>query len=134
MTLVATCHCGATRIELPYAPTEAHECNCSFCARTGAVWAYYRPGEMKLVSQAEDRVYSASEGLNLHHFCGRCGMHAFGDSPDWASAYNLDGTPKEGFEAGAVPAERIHGVNLRLIDDLDWSAITVEKVDGRNNW
>lgn len=133
MTLTASCHCGATSIELPHAPTEAHECNCSFCARTGAVWAYYQPDEMQ-VSQSEGRTYSASDGVNQHHFCGRCGMHAWGDSPDWASAYNLDGTPKAGVEAGTTPEARICAVNLRLIDDLDWSKVSIEKVDGRHNW
>ena len=61
-------------------------------------------------------------------------MHTWGDSPDWASAYNMDGTPKPGFDAGTVPANRIVGVNLRLIDDLDWSTVAVEKIDGHANW
>ncbi|MFC3077447.1 GFA family protein [Phenylobacterium terrae] len=134
MPLIASCHCGATKIELPRQPASAKACNCSFCARTGAVWAYFRPGEFKLLSDAEARTYSASDGLNRHHFCGRCGMHTWGDSPDWASVYNADGTPKPGFDAGALPAERIHGVNLKLIDDLDWSGVAVEQVDGRNSW
>ena len=80
------------------------------------------------------RASSASEAGNLHHFCGRCGMQTWGESPDWASVYNVDGTPKPGFEAGSFPSARIHALNLRLVDDLDWSAIAVEKVDGRNSW
>lgn len=132
MPLNASCHCGATQITLPRLPAAATSCNCSFCGRTGAVWAYFKPGE--LVVQAEDeKTYSAS-GMNLHHFCGRCGMHTWGDSPDWSSVYNMDGTPKPGFEPGTVPTERNIAVNLRLIDDLDWSKIEVEKIDGRNSW
>jgi hypothetical protein len=72
--------------------------------------------------------------MNLHHFCGNCGMQTWGDSPDWASIYNDDGSPKPGFAAGSMPSQRSYAVNLRLIDDLDWSAIAVEKVDGRNSW
>lgn len=132
MTMIASCHCGATKIEAPV-PTTAKQCNCTYCARTGAVWAYYAPSELVVVSQEDDRVY-APGGMNQHHFCGRCGMQTWGDSPDWASVYNADGTPKPGFEAGSFPSQRIHGLNLRLVDDLDWSAIEVEKVDGRNNW
>ena len=134
MSLVASCHCGATKIQLPHAPRTAKECNCSFCGRLGAIWAYFGPGEITLLSQEDQRTYSASDGMNRHHFCGRCGMHTWGDSPDWASVYNADGTPKEGFDANTFPSERIQGVNLRLIDDLDWSAVEVEKVDGRNSW
>ena len=134
MSLIASCHCGATRIELPGPPAHAKQCNCSYCARTGAVWGYYGPGEMKFAAQEGEKTYSASDGINQHHFCGNCGMQTWGDSPDWASIYNNDGTPKEGFDAGSMPTQRSYAVNLRLVDDLDWSAITVEKVDGRNSW
>lgn len=133
MPLIATCHCGASKIELPYAPTAATECNCSFCARTGAIWAYFAPGELKFISQADDKTYSASGGMNAHHFCSTCGIQTWGDSPDWASMYNNDGTSKTG-DPNAMPTTRIVGLNLRLIDDLDWSTVTITKVDGRTSW
>lgn len=132
MTLVATCHCGATKIELPHLPIAAKECNCSFCARTGAIWGYYAPGELKLLSQQDDKTYSAS-GMNQHHFCSNCGIQTWGESPDWASMYNNDGTPKDG-DPNAMPTARTYAVNLRLIDDFDWSQVVVEKIDGRNSW
>lgn len=132
MTLTASCHCGATRIALPEHPSAAKSCNCSYCARTGAVWAYYQPGQLQFLSQDADVVYSPS-GMNNHHFCGKCGMQTWGDSPDWASMYNADGTPKDG-NPNAMPVERIYAVNLNLVDDLDWSRVTVEQMDGRNNW
>ena len=133
MSLTASCHCGATKIQAPV-PTSATECNCTYCARTGAVWAYYKPGELAVLSQDDERTYSATEADNRHHFCGRCGMQTWGDSPDWGSIYNMDGTLKDGVEPGAMPSARIHALNLRLVDDLDWSAIAVEKVDGRKSW
>ena len=133
MPLIATCHCGSTKIELPHPPVHAKECNCTYCSRTGAVWGYYEPGEMKFLSQDGDKVYSASDGMNLHHFCGNCGMQTWGDSPDWASMYNTDGTSKSG-DQNALPTERTYAVNLRLVDDLDWSGFSVEKIDGRNSW
>jgi Uncharacterized conserved protein len=132
MTLIATCHCGAVKIALPSQPTEAKTCNCSFCQRTGAVWAYCKAGELTFLSQEGEVTYSPT-GLNNHHFCARCGMQTWGDSPDWASMYNADGTPKNG-DANSIPTERIYAVNLNLIDDLDWSAVRVEQMDGRNNW
>lgn len=133
MSLVATCHCGATRIVLPTQPVHAKTCNCSYCARTGAVWAYYRAGELTFESQEAEGTYSASGGINQHHFCTRCGISTWGDSPDWAAMYNADGSPKNG-DPKSMPTERIYGVNLNLVDDLDWSQVAVEKVDGRNNW
>ena len=133
MTLVASCHCGATQIELPHPPTEAHECNCTLCARIGAVWAYYPPDALRLVSATHDKVYSASQGTNQHHFCANCGGNTHGDSPDWESLYNLDGTLKPGMSNG-VPTTRIAAVNLRMIGDFDLGSVAVTKVDGRNNW
>ena len=132
MALLATCHCKSTCIELPALPTSMKECNCTFCGRVGAIWGYYRPGEIRVLSAEQDAVYSASAGLNLHHFCRRCGCNTHGDSPDWASAYNADGTPKEG--GGGVPTQRILGVNMRMVEELDLGRIPIEKVDGRNSW
>ncbi len=43
MTLTLSCHCGATRIALPGHPAHGSQCNCTYCARTGAVWSYYAP-------------------------------------------------------------------------------------------
>lgn len=132
MSLTASCHCGATRITLPRLPTEAKTCNCSFCARTGAVWAYFEEGELDVAVSDTDTIYSASGGMNQHHFCNRCGIHTWGSSPDWASAYNADGTPNG--EPGVVPTKRTYAINLNTIDDLDWSKVTIEKMDGRANW
>jgi len=133
MTLIATCHCGATKIELPRHPTAAASCNCTYCARTGAVWAYYAPGELTFLSRSDERSYSTAPEIHQHYFCGNCGMQTWGDSPDWASLYNADGTPKDG-AAGGMPTQRKFGLNLRLVDDLDWSRVTVEQMDGRHNW
>lgn len=132
MTIHVTCHCGSTKIELPNAPESVGECNCTFCAKSGALWGYYDPGEVKIVSSEHDKVYSAT-GLNLHHFCDTCGGNTYGDSPNWASLYNDDGTLKEGVAAG-VPTARIFGVNMRLADDFDVASVAIRKMDGRNSW
>lgn len=133
MTLTATCHCGATKIELPHAPESAGECNCSFCSRTGAIWGYYKPGELRLVSDTEGKFYSSTNVGNEHHFCSHCGIQTWGVSPDWGSMYHADGSTKGG-DAGGIPTGQIFAVNLRLIEDFDWSSVTVDKLDGRNNW
>jgi hypothetical protein len=132
MTLTAACHCGSTKITLPGPPAEAKTCNCSYCQRTGAVWGYYSPEELA-VTATDDRVYSASGGMNQHHFCGACGGNTHGFSPDWASKYNSDGTLKPG-EAEGVPERQTAAVNLNMIDGLDLSGITVMAMDGRNSW
>lgn len=132
MTLLAKCHCGQTQIELPHAPESAADCNCTFCSRTGAVWGYFKPGELDIVSDTSGKFYSASGAGNEHHFCANCGMQTWGVSPDWSSVYNDDGSPKGAPDA--MPTSQTFAVNLRLIDDFDWSSVTVEHMDGRNNW
>jgi hypothetical protein len=132
MPIIASCHCGATRIALPAQPTYGGSCNCTYCARAGAVWGYYKTGELEFLSRDGEATYAPSE-LNQHHFCSKCGMQTWGESPDWGSLYNADGTPKNG-ESDQMPTDRIFVVNLNLIDDLDWSLIKVEKMDGRNGW
>jgi hypothetical protein len=133
MTLIASCHCGKTRIALPDIPSEGTRCNCTFCQRAGAVWAYYKVGDLKLLQADGQRSYSTNPEYGLHHFCGNCGMHTWGESVDWSSAYNDDGTPKGG-DTTLVPERTQCQINLNLIDDLDWSKIKIVELDGRNNW
>jgi len=133
MTLTATCHCGATRIELPHLPADIKECNCSYCQRIAGIWGYFDPDEINIVSADKDTVYSASDNINRHHFCANCGSTTHGSSPDWGSLYNLDGTLKPGKTAG-VPTDRLVAVNLRMIDDLDLATLDIVKVDGRKSW
>lgn len=132
MTLIASCHCGATRIELPEHPSQAARCNCTFCQRTGAVWAYYSHDQIKVLQADGQRSYATNPQFGSHHFCGTCGMHTWGESVDWSSAYNNDGTPKG--DAAVIPEKTKCQVNLNLVDDLDWSRIEIEQLDGRNNW
>lgn len=121
MTLIATCHCGDTRLELPGPPSEATSCNCSFCSKTGGLWAHYKPGEIKVLQEFSEAVYSAS-GFNQHHFCGRCGCSTYGISPDW----QLGDT--------APPEAKKWAINIRLIDDFDMATVPVGTIDGRNLW
>jgi hypothetical protein len=46
--LVATCHCGAVRIEVPRRPRTLTDCNCSICRRYGALWAYYKRPDLRI--------------------------------------------------------------------------------------
>jgi len=133
MSLIASCHCGATQIQLPEHPLKGSECNCTFCARLGAIWSYYEPGELIFHAQDNQRMYSTKPEQKQGYFCATCGMHIWGSSLDWSSLYNSDGTPKSA-DANAVPTKVKHAVNLRLVDGLDWSEIEIEKMDGRNGW
>jgi len=42
------CHCGRVRFALPALPAEVTRCNCSICAKLGALWAYYPPDALEI--------------------------------------------------------------------------------------
>lgn len=128
MSLIASCHCGKISVEHPRVPTTATECNCSYCSKVGAVWAYFPAGELTVRSTDAPSSYSASDGVNVHHFCGTCGIEVWADTLDWMQI------PDQSFELALADAPRRQAVNLRTVNDLDWSAITIEKVDGRSGW
>lgn len=124
MPVIATCHCGGTRIELPEPPAGLTACTCTYCTKSGGLWGYYKPEAPVIVSDEFGAVYSASDGINRHHFCVRCGCQTYGDSPDWS----LDG-------AEGIPTQRKFAINARLLDDFAlFRALPVTEIDGRTLW
>ena len=123
MTVIATCQCGGTRIELPTPPTHATQCTCTYCTKSGGLWAYYEIDEPRVVADEHDRIYSPVTPLHEHHFCSKCGCTTYGTSP----AYSLEDT--------GIPEKRKFAVNVKLFDDYPlYRALPVEEIDGRNLW
>lgn len=122
-TISISCHCGGTRLELPRAPEGATQCTCSYCTKTGGLWAYYEPDEVRVVSETYGSVYSPTTPLHEHHLCTRCGCTVYGITP----AYSLEDTE--------IPEKKTLGVNVKLLDDYAlFTALPVETIDGRNLW
>ncbi|MDP1600601.1 GFA family protein [Phenylobacterium sp.] len=122
MTLKGSCHCGATQFEVTEAPASVTSCNCSYCSKRGALWAYYTPDQFTLTT-ARDRVSTYQWGgyFGQHHFCGICGCTTYGESPSWVDYKPDYANPKI-------------GVNARLFNDFDLATVPVEHVDGKNEW
>lgn len=110
----AKCHCGVASLGAPAAPVEVTECNCSICRRIGARWAYYERNEVTLPAAQSTQVYVWGDRMLAFHRCRSCGV-----TTHWQS---LDGSKTR------------LGVNARLMDGLDWSAIKVRHLDGANTW
>ena len=108
----ATCHCGAVSIEVPRAPTELTSCNCSICRRTGGLWSYWSPKEVK-IRGATATYRWGDETLDLHR-CVTCGCLTH-----WSP---LD------------PASDRMGVNARLMDPKIVEAARVRRFDGADTW
>jgi hypothetical protein len=124
LTISASCHCGGTRIEVDLAPTSATSCTCTYCTKSGGLWGYYRPDEVRIISEVWGGEYVPT-GLNHHNFCARCGCTTYGVTPDWCVA-NIG--------ANTVPEKTKIGLNIRLFDNLELLSIPIETVDRRNLW
>jgi hypothetical protein len=123
MAITGSCHCGQTAFRIDgEIPPKLTRCTCSFCAKRGALQAYYKPEQFHLSLAGDDGVYRWRTKRVEHHFCPTCGCATFGDSPDFQRDGSWDGKTR-----------RI-GVNARLFDNYDAAAAPVEVIDGKNLW
>jgi len=107
----AACHCTAVRFEIHHAPVWAVDCNCTLCRRYGAIWAYYEPGEVKIVQGADNTVaYSWGNKWLAFHHCKTCGCLTHHTV--------LDPDPP-----------RIRGVNARMMPTLDPASVRLQQTD-----
>lgn len=114
--LRATCHCGAVelRVVLSDGLTTARRCDCSFCARRGAVAVTALKGNVEIVKGADVlTVYRFGTLTAIHHFCSVCGIYTH---------HNRRSDPGE----VGVNAACLEGVHLPDLDPIGW-------VDGRNH-
>ena len=115
--LTASCHCGAVRIEIAERPRMLTQCNCSICRRTGALWAYYTRGSVRLPAAPDAlETYTWQSHSVQFRRCRTCGCLTHWDSPDTS-------------EKGRI------GVNLRNADQPALVADTpIEMLDGDGDW
>jgi hypothetical protein len=113
--LTATCHCGAVTVELPRRPRSLTSCNCSICRRYAALWAYYKPGSIRVVC-ARGATASYSWGRKNIRFvrCNTCGC---------VTHYERNGSP-----------QRTIGVNARNVDPAALRSVRTRRLDGAATW
>lgn len=112
-----SCHCGAIQWRAP-APEKLSTCNCSYCDRVGAEWAYTTPEQFTLRTAPEAlSVYQFGTYTGIHYHCANCGCATHGSSPDYSSGK-------------ADPSKTIIGYNVRTAHDFDRSSLPVERHNG----
>lgn len=111
-TFTGGCHCGKIRYEVTTDLATVIECNCSICSKKGYLLTFVKPEQFRL---------EAGEGLTdyqfntkkIHHlFCPVCGIEAFG--------------------RGEGPSGEMVAVNVRCLDGVDPSTLSVTKYDGKS--
>jgi len=123
MTITGSCHCGNTAFSIEgELPASLTRCTCSFCAKRGALVAYYQPGQFAMTETSGDAIYRWNTKLVAHHFCATCGCATYSDSPAFESDGKWDGSTR-----------RI-SVNARLFNEFDAAAAPVIVIDGKNLW
>ena len=119
LRIVGQCHCNAVTVSVPGKPEYLNDCNCSLCARSGAVWGYYDRREVRV--EGATRTYARKDLVApmIHlHFCDTCGT-----ATHWSS-----------IEPEKMAPEIAHrmGVNMRLVDEGLLSGVELRYPDGRN--
>jgi hypothetical protein len=109
-----SCHCGQIRFEVEGPIERVVQCNCSICAKKGALHhAVAATGFRLLSGQDQLATYRFGTGEARHHFCRSCGIHVF---------------------ARPRGAPELFSVNVRTLDDFDLQHDAPEVVafDGRH--
>ena len=111
-TMQGGCHCGRVRFKVTADLNSVTYCNCSICSKKGFLHLIVPPEQFELISGKDNlTTYTFNTGVAKHVFCKTCGIHAFyvpRSDPD-----KID-------------------VNVRCIDDIDVSTLTIGTFDGKN--
>lgn len=111
-----SCHCGAIRfaIQTDQPIERGLRCNCSICARKGAIMSPMVFDEEALHIQADESdlgLYRFGERTAKHYFCRQCGIYPFHETARFPGKYR---------------------VNLGCIDAIDATALPFDLFDGRH--
>jgi hypothetical protein len=106
-----SCHCGKVKITVDTPPDEVTDCNCSICRRSGALWAYYNPKQVRVAEDVAAHTYTWNKHWILFHRCAECGC---------ITHWTANGNPT---------ADRM-GVNIRLMPPAVLAAARVRHHDG----
>jgi len=106
------CHCGRVRFRVTASLDRVTYCNCSMCSKKGFLHLIVAPEQFELLRGKEAlTTYRFNTGVAQHTFCSTCGIHPFyvpRSDPD-----KID-------------------VNVRCLDGVDVTALTIGEFDGRN--
>ena len=111
------CHCGAVAVRIAQSPEYVHECNCSLCRKSGALWGYFNPSDVHVdgPTRGYTRPDKASAGASVR-FCERCGC---------TTHFTLTEA------AIAAFGNTMAGVNMRLAEEADLAGVERRSPDGR---
>lgn len=117
-----SCHCGHVVVQTAKRPEFINECNCSLCRKSGAIWAYFTPDEVR--TSGETGRYSRSDKAQATvavHFCMTCGSTTHFELTD--EIISRDGNALIGVNMYLANPEELSGIELRYPDGRSWSGV-----------
>ena len=106
-----TCHCGAVElaVRLSEGLETARRCDCSICARRGAIAASALLANVEIVQGGDNlTLYQWGTKTAKHYFCKTCGIHTH---------HQRRSNPQE----YGVNVAALEGVNPRDLGIVPWS-------------
>ncbi|MCV0382279.1 MAG: GFA family protein [Erythrobacter sp.] len=118
--MVASCLCDAVRVETRDTPEFLHECNCTLCRKTGALWAYPSPDTVSVKGTTARYQRTDKERASAEiHFCPTCGSTThFTLTEGTIAAF---GNTMMGVNARLADEAELAGVELRFPDGAAWA-------------
>lgn len=108
------CHCGRVGWALHVEPDWLTRCNCSFCRRSGALWAQAPVDAVTLSGAAEDRLrYIQGDATLAFVSCARCGCITHWESLDPA------GHPRMAVNMTMAAPDALDNRRIRRFDGAD---------------
>lgn len=115
--LTGACHCGGVTVVVPAPPAYLGRCNCTLCTKTGAVWGYYDPAEVRVTPRAPLVSYVRADMAEPSLATDRCAT--CGCIVQWHAIVPLE-TPRMGVNMNLFEHADLAGVEIRAIDGRSW--------------
>lgn len=111
------CHCGAVRFHftIDQAIDRGVRCNCSLCARKGAMMTpFVIPPEAFHIDAEPGALglYQFGERTAKHHFCNRCGIYTFHVTARVPDHYRANLACIDGVDTFSLEADVFDGAHL----------------------
>lgn len=111
-----SCHCGAIRFSYEgEAITKGLRCNCSICARKGAMMSPEPIAPEQLKIEAEDDalgLYQFGIKTAKHYFCKQCGIYTFHETARKPGHFRVNLGCVEGVDTFSLEADVFDGKHL----------------------
>ena len=113
-TYTGGCHCGNVAFEVETELGPVMECNCSHCSKKGGLMTFVPDANFTLLRGEDAQTeYRFNKKAIQHLFCSTCGVQSFARG--------------KGRDGAAMVA-----INVRCLDGVEPSSLTIQQVDGRS--